>query len=105
MPALYLHKVIHPQAHDNCRIILKYEVGAVEIGSIGIPVLKTSLDHTKEAALQAALCRYPCGCSFSAHDFLERSRQSATSHANESAGPKPRAYRRRLSGTLSGGGF
>jgi hypothetical protein len=36
MPALYLHKVIHPQAHDNCRVILKYEVGAVEIGSIGI---------------------------------------------------------------------
>ena len=34
--ALYLRKVIHPQAHDNYRVILKLEDGEVEIGSIGI---------------------------------------------------------------------
>jgi hypothetical protein len=34
--ALYLRKVIHPQAHDNCRVILKLDEGEFEIGSIGI---------------------------------------------------------------------
>jgi len=33
---LYLRKVIHPQAHDNYRVILKCEEGEFEIGSIGI---------------------------------------------------------------------
>lgn len=33
---LYLRKVIHPQAHDNYRVILKREDGEFEIGSIGI---------------------------------------------------------------------
>ena len=33
---LYLRKVIHPQAHDNYRVILKCEDGEFEIGSIGI---------------------------------------------------------------------
>ena len=33
---LYLRKVIHPQAHDNYRVILKREGDEVEIGSIGI---------------------------------------------------------------------
>ena len=33
---LYLRKVIHPQAHDNYRVILKGEEGEFEIGSIGI---------------------------------------------------------------------
>jgi hypothetical protein len=31
---LYLRKVVHPQALDNYRIILKYD--GLEIGSIGI---------------------------------------------------------------------
>ena len=34
--ALYLRKVIHPQAHDNYRVILKREGDEVEIGPIGI---------------------------------------------------------------------
>ena len=33
---LYLRKVIHPQAHDNYRVILKGENREFEIGSIGI---------------------------------------------------------------------
>jgi hypothetical protein len=33
---LYLRKVIHPQAHENYRVILKCEDGEFEIGSIGI---------------------------------------------------------------------
>jgi hypothetical protein len=34
--ALYLRKVIHPQAHDNYRVILKLDGSEFEIGSIGI---------------------------------------------------------------------
>ncbi|HKD74202.1 MAG TPA: hypothetical protein VKB76_01855, partial [Ktedonobacterales bacterium] len=34
--ALYLRRVIHPQAHDNYRVILKPDEGECEIGSIGI---------------------------------------------------------------------
>ena len=34
--ALYLRKVIHPQAHGNYRVILKCEDGEFEIGPIGI---------------------------------------------------------------------
>ena len=33
---LYLRKVVHPQAHDNYRAILKLDEGEFEIGSIGI---------------------------------------------------------------------
>jgi hypothetical protein len=33
---LYLRKVIHPQAHDNYRVILKLDEREFEIGSIGI---------------------------------------------------------------------
>ena len=33
---LYLRKVIHPQAHNNYRVILKRDDGEFEIGSIGI---------------------------------------------------------------------
>jgi hypothetical protein len=33
---LYLRKVIHPQAHDNYRVILKLDGSEFEIGSIGI---------------------------------------------------------------------
>jgi len=33
---LYLRKVVHPQVHDNCRVILKRGGDEVEIGSIGI---------------------------------------------------------------------
>ena len=33
---LYLRKVVHPQAHDNYRVILKLDGDEVEIGSIGI---------------------------------------------------------------------
>jgi hypothetical protein len=33
---LYLRKVIHPQAHDNYRVLLKDDGLEVEIGSIGI---------------------------------------------------------------------
>jgi len=32
---LYLRKVVHPQAHDNYRVILKCEGEEFEIGSIG----------------------------------------------------------------------
>lgn len=33
---LYLRKVIHPQARDNYRVLLKTEDDELEIGSIGI---------------------------------------------------------------------
>ena len=33
---LYLRKVIHPQAHDNYRVILKLDDDEFEIGSIGV---------------------------------------------------------------------
>jgi hypothetical protein len=33
---LYLRKVIHPQAHDNYRVLLKDDGLELEIGSIGI---------------------------------------------------------------------
>jgi hypothetical protein len=33
---LFLRKVIHPQAHDNYRVILKLDDNEFEIGSIGI---------------------------------------------------------------------
>jgi hypothetical protein len=36
MPALYLRKVIHPQARDNYRVVLKSDGLELEIGSIGI---------------------------------------------------------------------
>jgi translation initiation factor 2 beta subunit (eIF-2beta)/eIF-5 len=32
---LYLRKVVHPQAHDNYRVVLKLDEGEFEIGSIG----------------------------------------------------------------------
>jgi len=33
---LYLRKVVHPQAHENYRVILKRDGDEFEIGSIGI---------------------------------------------------------------------
>jgi hypothetical protein len=33
---LYLRKVVHPQAHENYRVILKLDGDEFEIGSIGI---------------------------------------------------------------------
>ena len=33
---LYPRKVIHPQAHENYRVVLKRDEGEFEIGSIGI---------------------------------------------------------------------
>ena len=36
MPALYLHKVVHPQAHDNYRVVFEDEGIETEIGSIGV---------------------------------------------------------------------
>jgi hypothetical protein len=33
---LFLRKVIHPQAHDNYRVILKEDGLEIEIGSIGV---------------------------------------------------------------------
>ncbi|HZR86505.1 MAG TPA: hypothetical protein VFB02_06860 [Bradyrhizobium sp.] len=33
---LFLRRVIHPQAHDNYRVILKHDGTEFEIGSIGI---------------------------------------------------------------------
>jgi hypothetical protein len=33
---LNLRKVIHPQAHDNYRVIMKLDEGEFKIGSIGI---------------------------------------------------------------------
>jgi hypothetical protein len=34
--ALYLRRVVHPQAQDNYRVVLKLDEGEFEIGSIGI---------------------------------------------------------------------
>jgi hypothetical protein len=36
MPDLYLRKVIHPQARDNYRVILKIDEDEFEVGSIGV---------------------------------------------------------------------
>ena len=36
MPALYLHKVAHLQAHDNYRVVLEDDGQETEIGSIGV---------------------------------------------------------------------
>ena len=33
---LFLRRVIHPQAHDNYRVILKVDTEEFEIGSIGV---------------------------------------------------------------------
>ena len=33
---LYLRKVVHPQAHENYRVVLKLDGNEFEIGSIGI---------------------------------------------------------------------
>ena len=33
---LYLRKIVHPQAHENYRVVLKLDEGEFEIGSIGI---------------------------------------------------------------------
>jgi hypothetical protein len=33
---LFLRKVIHPQAHDNYRVILKDDGVEIEVGSIGV---------------------------------------------------------------------
>ncbi len=33
---LFLRKVIHPQAHDNYRVVLKDDGLEIEIGSIGV---------------------------------------------------------------------
>jgi hypothetical protein len=33
---LFLRKVIHPQAHDNYRVILKDHGAEIELGSIGV---------------------------------------------------------------------
>jgi len=33
---LFLHKVVHPQAHDNYRVVLKDNGDDIEIGSIGM---------------------------------------------------------------------
>jgi hypothetical protein len=33
---LFLHRVIHPQAHDNYRVILKDDGVEIEVGSIGV---------------------------------------------------------------------
>jgi hypothetical protein len=35
---LYLRRVIHPQAHENYRVVLKRDEGEFEIGSIGIQI-------------------------------------------------------------------
>lgn len=43
---LYLRKVIHPQARDNYRVILKHDGIETEIGSIGI-------QHGSGAALRS----------------------------------------------------
>jgi hypothetical protein len=33
---LFLRKIIHPQAHDNYRVILKDNGAEIELGSIGV---------------------------------------------------------------------
>jgi hypothetical protein len=42
---LYLRKVIHPQAHDNYRVILKDDGLETEIGSIGIQRGSGATEH------------------------------------------------------------
>jgi|SRR5882672_954920 len=40
---LYLRKVIHPQAKDNYRVVLKQDGTEVEIGSIGTTFHRTTM--------------------------------------------------------------
>src|SRR5882672_6914363 len=40
---LYLRKVIHPQAKDNYRVVLKQDGTEVEIGSIGTAFHRTAM--------------------------------------------------------------
>jgi len=42
---LYLRKVIHPQAHNNTRVILKDDGLDIEIGSIGIQHGSSATEH------------------------------------------------------------
>ena len=42
---LYLRKVIHPQARDNYRVILKDDGQEIEIGSIGIQQGSAGSEH------------------------------------------------------------
>jgi hypothetical protein len=42
MPDLILRKVIHPQARDNYRVILKDDGDEIEIGSIGVKIFTSS---------------------------------------------------------------
>ena len=42
---LYLRKVIHPQAHDNYRVLLKDDGLEIEIGSIGIQHGSGAAEH------------------------------------------------------------
>jgi hypothetical protein len=41
---LYLRRVVHPQAHDNYRVILKDDSIEVEIGSIEIQHFRAAWD-------------------------------------------------------------
>ena len=45
MPDLYLRKVIHPQARDNCRVILKNDGVDIEIGSVGVQQGSAGTEH------------------------------------------------------------
>jgi len=50
---LYLRKVIHPQAHDNYRVILKLDEGEFEIGSICIQHALDSVAQTQRTSVPA----------------------------------------------------
>ena len=67
---LYLRKVIHPQAHENYRVVLKRDEGEFEIGSIGIqfgPAAAAEKRMRRGCRLLAPLSRYRqpigMGCS------------------------------------------
>jgi hypothetical protein len=42
---LYLRKVVHPQAHDNYRVVLKDDGLETEVGSIGIQHGSGATEH------------------------------------------------------------
>jgi hypothetical protein len=45
MPALYLHKVVHPQARDNYRVVLEEDGLEIEVGSIGVQHGNGAAEH------------------------------------------------------------
>ena len=101
MPAL--RKVIHPQAHRNYRVIWKDDGAEIEIGSIGIQHGSGATEYWAwdiNAVLNAS------GSIFRAdYQGTRYTGSTGLSHKRKARDRSPAPYRRRLSGTLSGGGF